>query len=146
MLDALRSLFRADTGPRAEVPAEVAVAALLVDAARADGVYHPAERRAVGTLLQAMFGLDAAGADALRVRGEASQAEAADIVRFTRVIKAAMDEPQRIRLMEALWEVVLADHERAPDEDALLRKLAPLIAVDDRDSAAARQRVLARVG
>ncbi len=52
-----------------------------------------------------MFGLDAAGADALRVRGEASQAEAADIVRFTRVIKAAMDEPQRIRLMEALWEV-----------------------------------------
>lgn len=145
MMDLLRALFRPEA-PRSEVPADVAVAALLVDAARADGVYAPAERQAVATLLQAMFDLTPDAAAALRARGEAAQAEAPDIVRFTRVVKFALDDAQRIELMQALWSVVLADDERAPDEDALLRKLAPLIAVDDHDSALARQRAQARQG
>ena len=143
MLDALKSLFRPDA-PRHEVPADVAVAALLVEAARADDIYAPEEREAVARLLMAMFHLDRDAALALRARGEAAQAEAADVVRFTRVVKFALDEDGRRQLIEALWTVVLVDHERAPDEDALLRKLAPLIAVDDHDSAAARQRVLER--
>ena len=146
MIDVLRSLFRSDAGNRHEVPADIAVAALLVDAARADDVYKPEERLAVVTLLQAIFGLELPEAERLCEQGEAAQAEAADIVRFTRVVKFGMEEAERVRLFEALWEIVLIDHERDPDEDALLRRLAPLLAVSDHDSAAARQRVLARQG
>ena len=145
MIDALRALFRPDAAPRAEVPTDVAVAALLVDAARADDVYKPEERLAVVTLLQRMFGLETPEAERLCEAGEEAQAGAADIVRFTRVVKFALDEAERVRLMEALWDIVLVDRERDPDEDALLRRLAPLIAVSDHDSAAARQRVLARL-
>ena len=43
--------------------------------------------------------------------------------------------------MEALWEVALADGERDEEEDSLLRLLANLLGVSDRDSALARQRV-----
>lgn len=144
MIDALRALFAPGATPRTEVPADVAVAALLVDAARADDLYKPEERLAVVALLQHMFGLELPEAELLCEEGEAAQAGAADIVRFTRVVKFALDEPERVRLMEALWEIVLIDRERAPDEDALLRRLAPLLAVSDHDSAAARQRVLSR--
>ena len=145
MIDVFKSLFRPDAGPRHEVPPQIAVAALLVDAARADGVYAPEERDAVGKLLGSIFALSPEDARALRAQGEAAQADAPDIVRFTRVIKFALEEEQRIQLIEALWSVVLVDEQRDPNEDALLRRLAPLIAVSDHDSAGARHRVLARL-
>ncbi|MCL4674756.1 MAG: TerB family tellurite resistance protein [Pararhodobacter sp.] len=146
MIDALRNLFRTEPAPRNDAPQDVAVAALLIEAARADGVYDDAERRAVLRLLQEMFGLSAAEALALHERGDGAQQDAADVVRFTRVIKRALDEAERIALIEALWQVVLVDHDRDPHENALLRNLAPLIAVSDRDSAEARHRVQARIG
>jgi len=49
-------------------------------------------------------------------------------------------------VLEALWEVVLADGARDHEEDALLRMVAPMLGVNDRDSNFARQRVEARRG
>ena len=47
----------------------------------------------------------------------------------------------RLGVIEALWQVVLADGTRAYEEDALLRLVANLLGVTDTDSAMARQRV-----
>lgn len=145
MIDVLRTLFRPrPSAPDRDIAPDLAVAVLLVEAAKADGSYNDDDRHAVTALLGEMFDLD--DPDALRTSAEAAQSEAPDLVRFTRVIKTAMEYDERITLIEALWQVVLVDHHRDPHEDALLRHLAPLIAVDDRDSAEARQRVLARAG
>jgi len=145
MIDVLRTLFRPrPAAPDRDIAPDLAVAVLLVEAARADGSYNDDDRHAVTALLAEMFDLD--DPDALRISAEAAQAEAPDLVRFTRVVKSAMEHDERVTLIEALWQVVLVDHHRDPHEDALLRHLAPLIAVDDRDSAEARQRVLARAG
>jgi len=100
----------------------------------------------VAHLLEDMLDLPPTDAADLRDRGEAAQAEASDLVRFTRVVKSALDEEERAGLMEALWRIVLIDHHRDPHEDALLRRLAPLLAVSDHDSAAARRRVLRGAG
>ena len=51
-----------------------------------------------------------------------------------------------VALIEALWRVVVSDGRRDPHEDALLRKLAPLIAITDRESAEARRRVTGPAG
>jgi uncharacterized tellurite resistance protein B-like protein len=140
MIDALKSLFRpSPTTP--EIAPELAVAVLLVEAARADGTYGADDRHAVDALLAEMFDLPAP--ETLRQKAEATQQGAADLVRFTRVVKHGMELEQRIALIEALWRVVLVDHRRDPHEDALLRHLAPLLGIDDRDSAQARQRVQA---
>lgn len=146
MIDALKSLFRLQAAPRDEFPPEVAVAALLVEAGRADGRYGEAERQAVAHLLQDMLDLSPEAAADLRDRGEAAQAGAADLVRFTRVVKFALSEAERLALMEALWRLVLIDHHRDPHEDALLRRLPPLLGISDHDSAAARRRVLRPAG
>lgn len=143
MLDALKALFR-QTAPAAReaIAPDLAIAALLAEAARADGTVTQADRQAIEALLAGMLDLDAPAAADLRARGEAAQHAAADLVRFTRVIKTALDDDARVNLVEALWRVVLVDHHRDPHEDALLRRLAPLLAVSDHDSAAARRRVL----
>ena len=145
MIDMLRNMFRTNATPRTEVQLEVAVAALLVDAARADGVYDEDERRAVLRLLREMFGVSEVEARALHDQGDAAQNEAADVVRFTRVIKMALSEAERITFIEALWHVVLVDHERDPHENALMRHLVPLVGISDYDSATARHRVMAQL-
>jgi uncharacterized tellurite resistance protein B-like protein len=146
MIDVLKSLFRPQAEARSELPPDVAVAALLVEAGRADGSYGDAERHAVAHLLEDMLEIAPADAARLRDRGEAAQAEAADLVRFTRVVKFAMDEAEREALIEALWRLVLIDHHRDPHEDALLRRLPPLLGISDHASAAARRRVLRGAG
>ncbi|MGF1658317.1 MAG: TerB family tellurite resistance protein [Rubrimonas sp.] len=144
MLDAIRKFFAAPEAAAAADDPVVAVAALLVELARADADYTDAERVVVEHLLAGLFDLDAAEARRARLDGEAAQARAADLVRFTRVVKTQLSEADRVALMEGLWSVALSDGTRDPHEDALLRKLAPLIAVTDRDSAEARMRALAR--
>ena len=44
-------------------------------------------------------------------------------------------------VVEAMWRVALADGVRDDHEDALLRLVANLLGINDRDSALARQRV-----
>jgi uncharacterized tellurite resistance protein B-like protein len=65
-------------------------------------------------------------------------------VRFTRAIKDAVAYDDREAVIEALWDVTLADGVRDHDEETLVRLVSNLLGVTDRDSALARQRVEAR--
>ena len=76
----------------------------------------------------------------LRAEAETIEAQAPDTVRFTRAIKDAVPYEDRFEVVKALWQVVLADGERDIEEDALMRLLASLLGVNDRDSAIARQK------
>jgi len=120
--------------------ARLALAALMVRAARADSMYEASEREEILARLAARHSLPDAKARALLAEAEALEAEAPDTVRFTRLIKQAVPYEDRADVMETLWAVALADGARAPEEDAFLRQLAPLLGVSDQDSALARQR------
>ena len=74
------------------------------------------------------------------VRANALESEAPDTVRFTRAIKDAVPYEDRRAVVEALWQVVLADGDRADEENALMRLTANLLGVSDCDSALARQK------
>ncbi|WP_118134349.1 TerB family tellurite resistance protein [Oceanicella sp. SM1341] len=123
----------------------LALAALLVRVARADGVYEASERAEIDRVLATRFGLDAAGTDALRTEAEAVEADAPDTVRFTRTLKDAVPYEQRLGLVEALWQVALADDRRSNAENNLLRLVVNLLGVADRDSGIARQNVQDRL-
>ena len=113
----------------------------MVRVARSDGNYAPEEITRIDRILMRRHGLDAEGAAALRAQAEAMEAEAPDTVRFTRAIKEAVTLEDRIAVIEALWAVVLADGTRDAEEDSLLRLLANLLGINDRDSNLARRRV-----
>lgn len=140
MFDRLKGLFgRPAVAPKEAVDIPLAVAGLLIEAARADERYEESEKRLIEACLRAHFDLSAEDAAALRVRAEAVQAEATDIHRFTKVAKT-LPAPEKLRLIESLWRIVLSDAERDPHEEALIRRVCGLVYVSDPESAAARRR------
>ena len=148
MLDKLLLLFK---NPEADVQltpedGREAVAALLVEAARADGVYTDDEKANIARILARRYGLSPGEAVSLCAVGEAAQEGAADLVRFTRAIKRAVPHEERVGLIEAVWEVAYADGERHETESALIRRLCGLLYVEDREAGLARQRVAGRLG
>ncbi len=140
----LKRLGQADPPPLPEPDARLALAALMVRVARSDGDYADDEVARIDRILSARYGLSPFEATRIRRDAEALEAEAPDTVRFTRALKDAVPYEDREGVIEALWDVVLADGVRDHEEDALLRLLANLLGINDRDSALARQRVEAR--
>ena len=137
----LKRLTQPDPAPLVETDARLALTALLVRIARSDGDYATAERDRIDRITSQRYALTPFEAPTLRAQAETLESEAPDTVRFTRAIKAAVPYEDRRAVVEAAWSVVLVDGERAKEEDALLRLIASLLGVNDRDSAKARQKV-----
>jgi uncharacterized tellurite resistance protein B-like protein len=141
-IEFFKRLLRASAPAEAQADdARAAIAAVLVMAARADGEYGSDERAVVDQVLMGRFGLDAAGAEALRAQGEDAELESIDIYQFTKTIRTAIAHDDRIAIIEALWAVVLADGSRDPNEDSLMRQLVDRLGLSPMDSALARQKV-----
>lgn len=141
MLPMLKRLLAPAPSPLGDEDARLALAALLVRLARTDGNYEAAESREILAILSRRYTLDAASAAALLQQAETVEANAPDTVRFTRAIKDAVAYEDREKIIQAMWQVALADGVRDDDENRLLRLVANLIGVSDRDSALMRQRV-----
>ena len=123
-----------------DISASEAMAALMVRIAKSDDDYSTTEIARIDAVLGLLYQLSADQAAKLRQTAEALEAEAPDTVRFTRAIKEEVPYEERFDVVRALWQVVLADGARDAEEDALMRLLASLLGVNDRDSALARQR------
>jgi uncharacterized tellurite resistance protein B-like protein len=142
MFDALlRRLTAPDPDPLTGDDARLALAALLVRIAKTDGDYAAEEVVRIDNVLRTRYNLGPFEVANLRRDAEVLEADAPDTVRFTRAIKDAVPYEERAQVMEALWEIVLADGTRDHEEDALMRLVAPMLGINDRDSALARQRV-----
>jgi uncharacterized tellurite resistance protein B-like protein len=148
LLRRLGRLLRSDGGEagpgQAVDETRVAVAALLVEAARMDDLVGAEEQAAIARLLAARFDLDAAAVDGLVRQAEDRADQAVELFQFTRRLVPSLDEDRRIELVEMLWEVALADGQLDALEDSLIRRIAGLVHVSDQARGAARQRVLAR--
>ena len=137
----LKRLTQPEPDPLDHGDARLALTALLVRVARSDGDYAASERHQIESVATTRYALDKQGVHDLMKDAETLEQEAPDTVRFTRAIKEAVDYEDRVGVIEALWQVALADGQRSQEEDTVLRLVANLLGVSDRDSALARQRV-----
>lgn len=139
--DFLKRLTQPEPAQLPDEDARLALTALLVRVARSDESYDAEEAALIDRIAANRYGLSPFEASKLRREAEQLESEAPDTVRFTRAIKDAVPYEARIGVIEALWQVVLADGSRDEAEDAILRMVAPLLGISDVDSAMARQRV-----
>jgi len=139
--DFLNRLIQPEPDPLDDGDARLALTALLVRVARSDGDYAASEIIRITRIIEARYALSHAEAETLRMDAETLESEAPDTVRFTRAIKDAVPYEDRVAVIEALWQVALADGERESHEDSLLRLVSNFLGISDRDSALARQRV-----
>ncbi|KPP85524.1 MAG: hypothetical protein HLUCCO07_00360 [Rhodobacteraceae bacterium HLUCCO07] len=135
----LRRLTASVPEPLGDADSRLALAALMVRVARSDHDYAQVEIDRIDRILVARYGLSPFEATALRQEAEILESEAPDTVRFTRAIKEAVPHEDRFGVLTALWQVVLADGSRDMHEDTLLRVVANLLGINDRESARARQ-------
>lgn len=145
MFDTLARLFGTEETAERPLSGSLALAAVMVEAARRDGDYAAAEREAILRIVMREEGLDPAGAEALLVEAETAQEESVDLFRFTHALKESTPFEDRVRIIEDLWEVILADGERGHEEDQLVRSVCGLLGIPDRESGLARARVEARL-
>jgi uncharacterized tellurite resistance protein B-like protein len=121
---------------------EHSVAALLVEAARMDENFDAAERATIERLLAAKFDLDPQAVNLLIEAAERAVQRSTQYFPFTRQINGRLSGDERVGIVEMLWKVAYSDGVLDPYEDMLLRRIAGLIHVTDRDRGLARQRAL----
>ena len=146
MLQKILDFLSAGEPPRTAPDRRLAVAVLLVEAAHRDDTFSPEERTVIGRLLTGKFALSPEECDRLLSSAEGINANMTQLHPYTRVVFEQMAPGERVELIEMMWEVAYADGVLDPEEDALIRRLANLIYVTDRERIMARQRVLARRG
>ena len=137
----LHRLTRPEPDPLDDGDARLALTALLVRLARSDGYYSASEIIRIEKIAAARFGLDHDAARRLREEAERLEEAAPDTVRFTRAIKDRVPHEARLGVVEALWQVALADGDRDAGEDALIRLATRFLGISDRDSALMRRKI-----
>lgn len=150
MFDKIKKLFEDLTGEGGEerdLDAEqmrVAAAALLVHAIHVDGDVDRAESEKLRDILCSRFEISKDDAQRLIAEAELKEKDSVDLYGFTSVISRNLDQEGRQKIVEMLWEVVLADGVIHEFENNLVWRSAELLGVSTRDRVRLRKDVEAR--
>jgi uncharacterized tellurite resistance protein B-like protein len=132
-----------ETAP-SEHALQLATAVLLVEVMRTDTRIAPEERNTVLDALREKFALRDDELARLLELAEAESDEASDFYRFTSQINKGFSIESKVRIVEYLWQVALADGHLSHHENHLMRKLGDLLHIPHADYVAAKQRARRR--
>ena len=99
---------------------QLAVAALLVEAARMDDHFDASERAVIERLLATRFQLPPEATGRLLDAAERAADHSTQLFRFTHLAVQRLDAAERVRLIEMLWEVAYADGTLDPDRKSVV--------------------------
>jgi uncharacterized tellurite resistance protein B-like protein len=125
---------------------DVAVVALLIEAAQIDRSSESGELAAVERIVRERFGLDAAIADQLIATARRELDASLEDWVFAAAVREGFTVEERAEILEQLWEVVYADGRLASFEESLLHRLSRLLRVGETAAETARAQALARSG
>ena len=128
-----------------QITGDEAIATILVRAAKTDGVYSNSEKTLIEKLLITQMNVPKDKVSALQLTAEALEKEINDNVQLTRVIKKEIEYEDRKELIKQLWQIIMDDDMRTPEENKLMRVLTHLLGVSDVESAKARSKALSLV-
>jgi uncharacterized tellurite resistance protein B-like protein len=153
MLRNLKDLFDTALNPGMNLPSasgehslQLATAVLLVEVIRADREIGEAERATAITALSDTFGLSDDEVTQLMELAFGASIEAHDLRSFTSEINRRCDISRRVRIIEYMWQVALADGKLCAHEHHLMRKVADLLYLSHGDYIAAKMRAQRSVG
>jgi len=137
MLRRLRRFMESVAGP-AEQPdpaarVRLAVAALLVEIARADHDEKAVEHAAITGLMARYFQLDTMQAEQLLAEARTAVDDAVSLRQFTAPLHDALSYEEKLGIVAMLWRVALEDSSLDKYEDYLISKVAELLYVSRGD-------------
>lgn len=125
---------------------QLATAVLLVEVMRADPDMKDTERDAVVLALRRKFTLTDDEMDRLLELAHETSRNAYDFQRFTRSLNERFTQPQKIAVVEAMWEVAYADQVLDAHEQHVISKVAGLLHVTHGEYIAAKLHAQASTG
>jgi uncharacterized tellurite resistance protein B-like protein len=128
ILEAVRRFGGSDNPPQENL-IPIAAATLLMEVAWADHQITDDELIVIRRSLATLFDLDAQTIEEIIEESRTHQDESVGIFSFTRTITEAWDEPDRFKLVAAMWELALEDESLHRFEEHMIRKIAELLYV-----------------
>ena len=147
MFQNLKNIFekvKQDNNSQVEIIEEeiYAVLSLLIEACKVDGIVSDDEIKKITGLLINKFHLEPSKAkNAVNFVLE-KENEKVEIFSDIKVILDTMDHEERIKVVEMLWGVVLADGNIDDYESNLMRKISSLLHVSSFETAEAKKRAM----
>lgn len=142
LFDTLTASLTAPAGTQASADLEhtlqLSTAVLLVEVMRAEPTLQDSERDAVLTALRRKFALSDDELQRLLDLAHETARTAYDYQRFTALMNERFTQEQKIRVVEAMWEVAFADHHLDAHENHVISKVAGLLHVTHGEYIAAK--------
>tara|TARA_A100001011_G_scaffold206478_1_gene214621 strand:+ start:1066 stop:1479 length:414 start_codon:yes stop_codon:yes gene_type:complete len=115
------------------------VAALLIHAAKIDENFSKQEEEIIQQTLLKISG-NSENLDKIIKKGKIIEENTNQILDFTKEVKN-MDEENKIKIIEALWQIIYSNKEADMYEMNLMRRLAGLLYVDDKMMGDIKQKI-----
>ena len=111
---------------------KIAVVALLISTAKYDGNFDESERLEIHNLIKNYFSLSSESTDDLFKAAEKIENEANDLQQFTRSLNKLLNEEEKLKIVELIWKIVMADGIIDNYEENLVRRLSGLLYLQDK--------------
>jgi uncharacterized tellurite resistance protein B-like protein len=128
--------------PLPELDARLGIIVLLVRLAKADHHYAVEEIQLIDRLIAGHLDLNAVEAAKLRATSEKLEATAPDTAALSAMVQGEISEPDRHAVLDALWQVGLADRSLKPEEEGFLTEVARALGLDPAEGAARHRTAL----
>ncbi|RTZ96678.1 MAG: hypothetical protein DSY90_09740 [Deltaproteobacteria bacterium] len=132
----------AENGTDAVHEVHVAVCALLVEMARIDNRFTPAEMDFILGVIREKYGLSEEHAEALMAEAEKELDNSVDLWQFAKRINTHYSVEEKLELIKILWEIIFVDGKMDRYENYLVHKLSDLLHLSHRQLIDAKLNVL----
>lgn len=141
MLNKFKQFFPSSTNDDTdtEQSLQLAAATLMIEVLSADSVIDEREIKHSLKLLANRFSLEQNDLNKLFDTARKKSDEAISLHSFTREICDQLDNTERVKLLSMLWEIALVDEEIDANERHLIRKIASLLYLNDRQIVQAKE-------
>lgn len=129
----LRWLASPSTDPAdREHRVQVAAVALLQELAASDHEFKQLERARIVRSLEEDFGYSTELVEQLMVEAEAERADGRALYRLASMVRDHMSPDEKIKVVTAMWKLVLVDGTLDQGEERLLRSFSSLLQIDEK--------------
>ncbi len=146
MFDAIKQFFEKLASPEETSEQDkqhaihLAVAVLLTEMMKIDDQITDEEKYHLNLLLDEKFSLDSNEKQALIDMAEQKLSESTDYYQFTSVINIHFDQPEKIQVIESLWQLAYIDGKLDAHEEHYIRKIHSLLHISHKDFIQAKHR------
>lgn len=127
-----------------EYSVKLATSVLLYEIMRADDQFDEREEQVLQKRLADKFSMSDGQVQELMSQCQSVASEAADFHQFTKVLNDQFQMEQKVKVLDALWDIAFADKQLDPEEEYLIRKIADLLYIPHSEYIQSKLKIMAQ--